>query len=185
MRELCEADFHKPVIYESGRVWANAWDVFRCTLSRGGRGHRAAVDFVVCFGWGGVFRVFCFSSTAHGLLQVCCRLDSFTSILVMRPFLSIGQNSLLPLLNYFVCVCATFAFFTDCEMCTRPISTNPESIEASEYGLTRGARFVPRRLERWSRLPGCCGFRGVFWLRRDFVFCFSFLFFERTRPAAS
>ena len=38
----------------------------------------------------------------------------------------------------------------------------------------------------WSRLPGCCGFRGVFWVRRDFVFFFPVLFFfERTRPAAS
>ena len=45
-----------------------AWDVFPCTPSRGGRGRRAAVDFVVCFGAVG-FRVF-FSSNAHGLLQV-------------------------------------------------------------------------------------------------------------------
>ena len=30
-------------------------------------------------------------------------------------------------------------------------------------------------------MPGCCGFRGVFWVRRDF---FRFFFFERTRPAA-
>ena len=28
MRELYEADFYKPGIYGSGRVWANAWDVF-------------------------------------------------------------------------------------------------------------------------------------------------------------
>ena len=41
----------------------------------------------------------------------------------------------------------------------------------------------------WSRSPGCCGFRGVFWVRRFFS-CFFFRFFfvfpfERTRPAAS
>ena len=39
-----------------------------------GRGRRAAVDFVVCFGCGGFFRVFFFDfsfpSNAHGLLQV-------------------------------------------------------------------------------------------------------------------
>ena len=52
-----EADFHKPGIYGSVRVWANAWDVFRRTPSRDGRGRRAAVDFVVCFGWGGFFCV--------------------------------------------------------------------------------------------------------------------------------
>ena len=57
LRELYEADFHKPWIYGSERVWANAWDVFRRMLSRVGRGRRAAVDFVACFGWGGFFRV--------------------------------------------------------------------------------------------------------------------------------
>ena len=35
-------------------------------------------------------------------------------------------------------VCVTFVFFTDCEGCTRPISTNPGSMKAGEYGLTRG-----------------------------------------------
>ena len=37
--------------------------------------------------------------------------------------------------------------FIDCESCTRPISTNPGSMEADDYGLTRGACFVARRLE--------------------------------------
>ena len=53
------------------------WDVFCRAPSRGGRGRRAAVaavDFVVCLGWVvflEVFRFrFCFSSNAHGLLQV-------------------------------------------------------------------------------------------------------------------
>ena len=41
-----------------------------------------------------------------------------------------------------VCVCVTFVVFTDCESCARPISTNPVCMEAGEYGLTRGARFV-------------------------------------------
>ena len=40
-----EADFHKPRMYGgSVQVWANAWDVFRRTPSRDGRGRRAAVD---------------------------------------------------------------------------------------------------------------------------------------------
>ena len=37
--------------------------------------------------------------------------------------------------------------FTDCEICARPISTNPGSVETGEYGLTRGTCFVARRLE--------------------------------------
>ena len=77
LRELYVADFHKLGIYGSRRVWANAWDVFHHMPSRGGRGHRAALAFVVCFRWGGFlifcdffFRVFVFSSNAHRLLQV-------------------------------------------------------------------------------------------------------------------
>ena len=46
-----------------------------------------------------------------------------------------------------VSVCATFVVFTDCEGCTGPISTNPGSMEAGEYGLTRGMFFVAHRLE--------------------------------------
>ena len=46
-----------------------------------------------------------------------------------------------------VSVCVTFVVFTDCESCTRPISTNPVSMEAGGYGLTRGTRFVARCLE--------------------------------------
>ena len=58
-------------------------------------------------------------------------------------------------------------------------------MEADEYGLTRGTCFVVCRLEVVA-VAGCCGFRGVFSVRRDFVFfIFIFLFFERTRPAAS
>ena len=43
---MYEARFLKPEIYGSGRVWANAWDVFPRTSSRGDRGRLAAVDFV-------------------------------------------------------------------------------------------------------------------------------------------
>ena len=54
-----EADFHKPRIYGgSVRVRATAWDVFRRAPSRVGRGGRAAVDFVMCIGWGGFFSFF-------------------------------------------------------------------------------------------------------------------------------
>ena len=91
------------------------------------------------------------------------------------------------LISVSVCVCVTLVVFTDCESSTRPISTNPGSMEAGEYGLTRGTCFF--------RAP-CRGGRG----RRagmDFGVCFGwggflriilfqiFFFFERTRPAAS
>ena len=54
LRELYEDNFHKHATYGSGRAWANTWEVFRHTRCRGGRGRRAAVDFVVCFGCGGI-----------------------------------------------------------------------------------------------------------------------------------
>ena len=44
-------------------------------------------------------------------------------------------------------MCVTFVVFTDYESCTWPISTNPGSIEAGEYGLTRGTRVFARCLE--------------------------------------
>ena len=85
-----------------------------------------------------------------------------------------------------VSVHVTFVVFTDCESCTRPISTNPGSMEASEYGLTHGTCFVARRLEVVTVAAlvwiSWCGL-GV---GRIFSSFFQFLFFfERTRPATS
>ena len=87
-----------------------------------------------------------------------------------------------------MCVCVTFVVFTDCESCTRSISTNPGSMETGEYGLTRWTCFVARRLEvvavagllwiSWC-VWGAAGFSRV-------LFSFNFpFFFDRTRPAAS
>ena len=44
-------------------------------------------------------------------------------------------------------MCVTFVVFTNCERCTRQISTNTGSMETGEYGPTRGTRFVARCLE--------------------------------------
>ena len=41
----------------------------------------------------------------------------------------------------------TFVVFTGCKSCTKPISTNPVSMEAGEYVLTRETWFFARRLE--------------------------------------
>ena len=83
------------------------------------------------------------------------------------------------------CMHVTLMVCADCESCTWPISTSPGSMEADEYELTRGTCLVAHTVSRWSRSSGCCPFRGVFWLRRDFVHFSSLFFFERTRPAGS
>ena len=77
LRELYEADFHKPGFYGSGRVWANACDVFRRAPSRGGHGRRAAVDVVVCFGWGGFFFIFfIFIFVFSRTHTACCKYEA-------------------------------------------------------------------------------------------------------------
>ena len=138
MRELYEADFHKPGIYGSGRVWANAWDVFPRILSRVGRGRGAAVDFVVSFGWGGFFSFisFVFFIRTH---TACCKYEAASCLIYLSTSTGVrtGYHYLISL-----SVCVTFIVFTDRGSCTRPISTNPGSMEAGEDGLTRGTRFV-------------------------------------------
>ena len=84
------------------------------------------------------------------------------------------------------CVCATFVVFTDCESCPRPISSNPGSMEAGEYGLMSGTCFVARRLEvvavaglLWT---SWCVLGGAFF----FIFvcvCFKIFFSLRTHTA--
>ena len=73
-------------------------------------------------------------------------------------------------------VWVTFVVFTDCESCTRPISTNSASIKAGAYGLTRGTCFLACRLEldavaellwlSWCVLGGAdffpCSFFSIF-----------------------
>ena len=74
------------------------------------------------------------------------------------------------------CVCVTFVVFTDCESCTRPISTNPGSMEAGEYGLTRGTCFLACRLE----LVAVAGLLCISWCvlgGADFFPVFFFRFF--------
>ena len=66
--------------------------------------------------------------------------------------------------------------FTDCESCTRPISTNTGSMEADEYGQTRGTCFIARRLE----VVVVAGLLWISWCvlgGADFFVCFFFPFF--------
>ena len=81
------------------------------------------------------------------------------------------------LVSLSLCVCVTFVVFTDCESCAWPISTNPGSMEAGEYGLTRGTCFVARCLEvvavaglMWV---SWCVFGGAGFFRSFHEFAFS------------
>ena len=65
----------RPISTNPGSMEAGEYGLTRGTCcvarSRVGRGRRAAVDFVVCFGWGGIFESFFSScSNAHGVLHV-------------------------------------------------------------------------------------------------------------------
>ena len=75
-----------------------------------------------------------------------------------------------------VSVCVTLVVFTDCESCTRPISTNPVSMESGEYGLMRGRYFIAYRLE----LHAVAGLLWILWCVlgwADFSVFFFFSFF--------
>ena len=80
------------------------------------------------------------------------------------------------------CVCVTFVVFTDCESHTRPISTNPGSMESGEYGLTRETCFLACRLE----LDAVAGLLWISWCvsgGADFSVFFFRFFFLRTHTA--
>ena len=88
-------------------------------------------------------------------------------------------------------VCDTeFVVFTDCEeSCARPISTNPVSMEAGEYGLTRGTWFFARRLEVFAvaglMWVSWCAFGGAGFFRALHEFAFSNSCTSNTRPLAA
>ena len=86
-------------------------------------------------------------------------------------------------------VCVTLVVSTDCESCTRPISTNSGSMEAGEYGLTRRTCFFARRLEvvavaglMWV---SWCAFGGAGFFRALHEFAFSNSCTSNTRPLAA
>ena len=119
----------------------------------------------------------CFNEEGRGSEATEARFLPIKAKKPLHTGVRTGYNISLLYLSVY-CVRVTFVVSTDCESCTRPISTNPASMEASEYGLTRRSCFVARRLEvvtvagllwiSWSAL-GAAGFR----------FLFSFFFFER------
>ena len=168
------AEILKPGVYRSGRAWANAWGLFRCTSSRVGRGRRAAVFLVVCFECGGTSFFFVFDGPVYRLLA-------------KNPLHTWRGAFRLPLYIYssFVSgtICVFFRIIIDYESCTWPISTNPACKDAGELGLTRGTRFVGRlELAAVAVLLSvfCGGFLSVA------IFGLVFVFFpcERTWPKA-
>ena len=116
--------------------------MFRRAPSRGGRGRRVAVDFVVCFRWGGFFRVF--------FLRFIFFLERTQPAASMWPpcliylYTSAGVRTGC---HNLICLCVTFVVFAVCESCARPISTNPGTMNAGEYELTHGTCFVALRPE--------------------------------------
>ena len=113
-------------------------------------------------------------------------------------FLPVGINApscrgvyRVPLFHLSVGMCVRvcdieFVVFTDCDSCTRPISTNPVSAEAGECGLARERWLSARRLDEVAfagllRLPWCV-LGGV-----DFFVLsmgLHFKFFPRSRAAS-
>ena len=105
----------------------------------------------------------------------------------MRPFFAFRQKSLfIPgsvqgAIIELVCVsvCVSLVVFANCEICTRPISTNPGSMEAGQHGLTRVTCFLAFRLEldavAWLLWLSWCVLGGA-----DFSLFFVFRFFLRT-----
>ena len=88
--------------------------------------------------------------------------------------------------SVYMLVCVTFVVFTDCESCSRPISTIPVSMEAGEYGLTRGTWVFARRLEVVT-VAGLPWIQWCVWVRRIFS-CFPWVCifkFIRSPRAAS
>ena len=140
------------------------------------------IYFVVCFfsvRWD--FRFFaCFfflrTHTAY------CKYDA---TLPHVPLYSTGVRTgcqYLICLSVWVCVRVTFVVLTDCESCTRPIATNPGSMEWGEYGLTCGTCFIASRLE----LHAMAGLLWISWCvlgGADFSVIFFRFFFLRTHTA--
>ena len=156
--------------------------MFRRAPFRGGRGRRTAVDIVVCLGWGEFscvfFSILFFFERTRPTASMRPPLASFTPLLVMRQgreseatdpaFFAFRAKKRLTgvrtgchyLNSLSVCVCVTWVVFTDYESCTRPISTNPGSMEAGQYGLTRGTCFIACRLV----LHTVAGLSWISWL---------------------
>ena len=115
-----------------------------------------------------------------GLLWVSCCVLGGANLLDFFSFFARTHT------DYYKYEAISFLIYTststDCENCTRLISTNPESMEAGEYELTRGTCSIACRLE----LHAVAGLLRISWcvrMGRNSP-CFSFpIFFLRTHTA--
>ena len=83
-------------------------------------------------------------------------------------------------------VCTTFVVFLISRAVRGQFPQTRDLWKRSSVG-ERVGHVSSHAVLRWSRSPGCSGFRGVFSVKRIFChFFFSFFFvFDRTRPTAS
>ena len=107
------------------------------------------------------------------------RWSNFKNSVVLRPFFAYLHAGVRTRCHYLISlsVCVTFVVFTDCESCTRPVSTNSGSLEAGECGLTLGTWFCARRFEVVAvaglMRVSWCGFGGSGFFRAFHEFAFS------------
>ena len=138
--------------------------------SRVARGGRAAVEFIVYFGWGGICRVF-FPILFLRTHTACCKYEATSFLITLstsnetRPRERSYRGCNLPIgkmassyrgayrvslfgisVGLVVRVRVTFVIFTDSESYTRPIPANLGSMEAGNNTLTRGTCFLACRL---------------------------------------
>ena len=100
----------------------------------------------------------------------CCKYEAASCLIYLSTSTGVRRGCHY-LICLSVCVCVTFVVFTDCESCTRPISTNLVSMDAGEYGLTRGTCIFARRLE----LVAVAGMLWLSWCVLGGAYFFVFL----------
>ena len=105
--------------------------------------------------------------------------DVFT-FSAQQPFRTGVHTGCHYVINLCLCVCQCVCFsmcnirrFTHCESFTKSISTNRDSMEVGEYGLTLGTCFVAHRLE----VVAVAGLLWITWcVLGGRIFSCSFLF---------
>ena len=84
-----------------------------------------------------------------------------------------------------VCLCITFVVFTDSRALRGRFPQTRDLWKRANVG-ERVGRVSSHAVSRWSRSLGCCGFRGMLWVRKIFFLCVCFFrcsYFLRTHTA--
>ena len=104
--------------------------------------------------------------------------EAVSCLMAKKPLHTGVRTGCHYLISLSVSACVTLVVFTDCASCTRPISTNPGSMEAGECGRIRGTCFIACRFE-------VVAVAGLLWISCWDFFAFIFVFFLRTHSACS